>query len=332
MGNLLNQSCKFQTTNNINMLMQKIISSHSVALAVGAFILASTTPGHSASVVYEGFDGYTVGTTISGGLGGSGWAAAWATGSGAFIGTNVAGSLGYTDAFGDLLQTAGGSIEVGSPAGNGGTTASPNRTMPINLSGGTGTTPGAGGTYWISFLYQKLNLDVGTRPYFRQSNFGLFQGTSERMAFGGPNTSATVNNNISLWGNAGPSGSAPLQADAYPITQDTTFFMLMKVGTDGTTATDTAYVWVNWTDLLTEPDNSAATLVDAAVDLSGVNTFRFQAGNMNANGSNAWFRVDELRVGTTFSDVSVVPEPGSVALIVFGGFALIATVGRQSRK
>ena len=310
--------------------MQKRILSYLVGPAVGVLILAGTTSGRATLVVYEGFDGYQVATTISGGTGGSGWSAAWATGSGAFLGTNVAGSLGYTDSFGNSLLTIGGSIEVGSPSGDSGTTASPNRTMPVNLSGGTGTTPGAGGTYWISFLYEKLNLDPGTRPYLRQANFGLFQGTSERMAFGAPNTSATVTNNISLWGNAGPSGSAPLQAEAYPITENTTFFMLMKVVTDGTTAADTAFVWVNWPDLLNEPDNSTATLVNTAVDLSGVNTLRFQAGNMNANGSNAWFRVDELRVGTSFADVSVVPEPGPVVLLALGSLALFATLGRGS--
>ena len=73
---------------------------------------------------------------------------------------------------------------------------------------------------------------------------------------------------------------------------------------DGSTAADTAYVWINWTNLTVEPDISTANLTNNEVDLSSVNTLRFQAGNLNSTGSNAVFQVDELRVGTAFADVT----------------------------
>ena len=36
------------------------------------------------------------------------------------------------------------------------------------------------------------------------------------------------------------------------------------------------------------------------MDLSGSAVVRFQGGGLNGSGSNAWFQVDEIRVGTTF--------------------------------
>src|SRR2546422_205326 len=83
-------------------------------------ILATANSAKASSVAYEPFDSYTAGTTISGGAGGSGFAAAWLTGSGAFIGTNVSGGLSYVDTFGNTLVTSGGSMQVGSPFGDGG--------------------------------------------------------------------------------------------------------------------------------------------------------------------------------------------------------------------
>src|SRR5262249_52970515 len=154
-------------------------------------------------------------------------------------------------------------------------------------------------TVWISFLYKRLNFVTGTLPFLREANFGLFEGGSERMDVAGPNTSATVSNMLSVWGNSTHNASMPFQAPDYPIQQGVTYFILMKAVTDGSTTNDTAYVWFNWTNLVAEPDVSTATLVQNEVNLSSVNTLRFQAGNLNASGSNACFQVDELRVGTT---------------------------------
>jgi hypothetical protein len=270
------------------------------------FALApSLLTSHASLLAYEGFD-YPNGTTIAGQSGGAGWTNAWATGGGTFMGTNTAGSLSYTDASGHSLQTSGGSLVVGNPAGSSGTHATPNRPLNINLSGGAGTTAGPGGTIWISFLYQRLNFDLGTLPYLRQANFGLFQGSSEMASIGGPNTSATVSNVLSVWGTGSATHvvGSPFQAANYPINNGSTYFILVKVVTDNTNTADTAYLWFNWTNLLVEPDISTAAIVENEINLSGVNTLRFQAGNANANGSNAVFQVDELRVGTTFGEVA----------------------------
>ncbi|MGA2789013.1 MAG: immunoglobulin domain-containing protein, partial [Verrucomicrobiota bacterium] len=265
------------------------------AAVITALVLCTTNRAKATLLAYEGFN-YPAGTGISGQSGGFGWAGAWATGgAGNLLGTNVAAGLSYTDLAGQSLMTTNGSLVVGNPAGPTATTATPNRTLSSTL---------AGGTYWISFLYQRLNFDLGTLPYLRQANLGLFAGSGERADIGGPNTSATVSNVFSAWGTGTHNVYAPFQTPNYPINNGTTYFILIKVVADGSTAADTSYVWINWTNLTVEPDISTANLVNNEVDLSSVNTLRFQAGNLNSSGSNAVFQVDELRVGTAFADVT----------------------------
>lgn len=139
----------------------------------------------------------------------------------------------------------------------------------------------------------------------------MFASGTECADVGGPNTSATVTNVLSVWGSGTHNNALPFQAPGYPINSDSTYFILIKVVADATTAADTAYVWFNWTNLLVEPDIATASLTNNEVDLSSVNILRFQAGNLNSSGSNAVFQVDELRVGTTFADVT----PNAVAVL-----------------
>jgi hypothetical protein len=83
-----------------------------------------------------------------------------------------------------------------------------------------------------------------------------------------------------------------------------TTFILIKVVTDGTTAPDTAHVWFNPQDLTVEPTVATADITDGEVDLSSEHTVLLWADGLSGNGANAAFQVDELRVGTTFADVT----------------------------
>ena len=279
---------------------------------VGLLAGISLDRAHAALLAYEGFD-YTNNTTIAGQAGGSLWTNAWASGTSQGLATNVAGSLGYTDVNGRSLQTSGGSLVVGNPGGSTATTANPNRAINGNLSGGTNTAAGPGRTNWISFLYKRLNFIPG--PYFRQANLGLFEGGTERADVGAPNTGATVTHHLSVWGSGAHNQAAPFQATDFPITSGATYFILMKTVTDGGTNVDAAYFWFNWTNLLVEPSISTATLTNNEVNLSPVTNLRFQCGNANASGSNAVMQVDELRVGTTFDDVTPSFVSGSAPFI-----------------
>jgi hypothetical protein len=305
----------------------------STLLAVSLTLIAA----HSAranSLTYEGFD-YpgSIDQTVGGLNGGSGWAAAWASGSGAWIGTNIAGTLSYVDSFGHSLAVAGNKLGVGSPiipmVPN--TTASPNRAMlnassPYTTLGAlAAANPTEVGTVWISFLYQHPT--QAANPFFRQSNLGLFQGSGEKLDVGGPNTSATINNNLSLWssGGAHPSGT-PLQSSVSVFSANAQLIVL-KLNLDTTTAADGVQVWFNPADItaLGSADLSSA----AEVDVSGVNTFRTQSGNANANGDNAYWFADELRVGYTAADVLPIPEPALTYLAGLGALALLLRLRRQ---
>jgi hypothetical protein len=287
-------------------------------------------------LAYEDFN-YPAGTTVSGLSGSSpdsfGWANPWATsGSGVFFGTNTPGSLSYSDLNSHTLNGNAGSLIVGTYPAPPNTTATPNRNLPfVGPTNTLGSIAAAnGGSVWISFMYLRLGPSTGA-PFFRQANLGFFRGVTatgsggtETFDVGAPNTSATVNNFMSVWGNAGPSAAAPLQSTV-PVFTATPTFVLMHLVVDNTTATDSAYVWFNPADISIQPGDGTATLTDASVDLSFVNNIRLQAGNGNANGTNSLFQADEIMVGNTFADVTTippVPEPSALPLATLGGAAL----------
>jgi len=326
------------------MRRQKTITPpRSVPALFGCALLAGMVGVSSARaqvLAYEDFN-YGAGTSIAGLSGGDsfGWANPWASsGSGVFFGTNTPGNLSYTDLNSHTLTGQGGSLIVGSytPAAN--TTATPNRNLPFVGATNTLGSIAAGnladpGSVWISFMYLRLAGQPNGLPFVRQSNLGFFRGVTttggggtEIFDVGGPNTSATVNNNMSVWGNAGPSGSAPLQSSV-SVNSATPIFVLMHLVVDNTAAADTAYVWFNLADISTKPADGTATLTDTSVDLSAVNNLRFQAGNGNANGTNALFQADELIVGNTFGDVTTIPtipEPSTFALVGISAALLLA--------
>src|SRR5262249_60479521 len=74
---------------------------------------------------------------------------------------------------------------------------------------------------------------------------------------------------------------------------------------------DTCYAWFDLNPALlgdngNTPNVLTADLVFNAADFSSVNALRFQAGNHNSNGTNAFFTADELRLGTSFASVTPV--------------------------
>jgi hypothetical protein len=310
-------------------------------LALSALLVAGSA---NAQFVYEGFNYDPAATMPSGfasnninGLnGGTGFQNAWGipNASGNPWGQIVAG-LNYTDASGHALVTSGNALQVGTN-GNFASASTPQRIF-TNISSAANLgllAAGNSGVIWMSFLYQREG-DPNGAPFFRQSNLGLFQGTSEKLDVGGPNTSATVNNNLSLWstGTGGHPGTAPLQSSTSVFSSGAQFIVL-ELTVDTTTANDGVSVWFNPTDL---SNLGAPTLTSTAeVDLSGVNDLRFQAGGSNANGTNALFLADELRIGYTAGDVtpfvSTVPEPTSIAFATVAGISLYVWRRRRSYR
>jgi hypothetical protein len=308
--------------------MQKYLTRISVLTV--SMSLASAFSACAQSIAYEGFsypDGTQLfGTTPGQGDGGSGWATPWSATSAA-IATNTASGLSYGN-----LTTHGGGVVMGNPTSlTFGTTASSQRLLPNTL--GSLATAGSG-TIWISFLYENWSTDNNGLSGFREAKLALFSGATtnangsanvngtERLDAGSPNTyAAGASDTLSLWsgstfvssGIATPRGATP--AD--------TVLILMELLVDNTSAADTAYAWFNPNLSLGAPGVGSAISLNT-VDLSGVNALRFQAGNANANGPNAVFKADELRVGYSFADIAPVPEPMPLALVGLGSLALLA--------
>jgi len=305
-------------------------------LPLAATLILSALPARATLLAYDGFD-YTAGTGIAGQSGGTGWIGPWISGGNFVFGTNVAGSLAYTDPQGNTLLTAGGSMVAGNWTSSSAST--PSRTL-ANFAGETyGTNWLANGTYWISFLAQRIGPSNATQPYYaRQGSFVMFangnataQG-NERFDVGRPNTNnywGTPYDTWSVWAVNGIGGytntSGAPETTSYALNSATYVLIELVTGTTNGYLPDTAYVWFNWTNLTIQPDISTAILVETnQVDLSTINQFRFQMNGFNTVGTNAMMQVDELRIATTFGEVAPVPEPAAVALSALGGFALLA--------
>jgi hypothetical protein len=263
----------------------------------------------SGQFCYDGFD-YVGGTSVGGQTGGSGWSGAWQTKAACMIATNTATGLTYGN-----LRTAGGALQVGYPqpgVPGGSTTATPQRVLPATLGTMAATN---GNVLWISFLMYNRVYPTMPGKYYRQSNLGLWSGASgsstlgsEVLDLGMPNGSATVTTNFGVW--TSPTASTPIMSSV-PAFSTNVQLVVLRLNVDNTANIDTIYAWFNVNPSLlgnnsNTPGISTANLTNSAVDLSSVNALRFQAGNNNANGTNAFFTVDELRFGATFAAATPV--------------------------
>jgi len=308
-----------------------VLTRYGLPVAAGTLLLATIFTVRAQQIAYEGFD-YLADTQLFGNSGGYGWATPWSA-AGTSITTNSSSGL----SFGTLPATGGGLV-VGYPFGyptSGGQTANAQRLLP-DTAGNLAAS--SSGRMWISFLYQNWNTDQAGLPGFREAKFILFSGATtnatgnanvngtERLDVGSPNTySAGASDTLTLWqGSTYSSSGIPTPRGNFPTT---TVFVLMRLDVDASTAADTAYAWFS-PSLISEPDTSSAVSFNLQ-DLSGVNAVRFQAGNLNSNGTNAVFKVDELRIGHTFADVITVPEPSTIILMVLGGLALLVLRPKQ---
>lgn len=307
----------------------------SMTLASVAFLVGSSFCAQAQLISYDGFD-YTPDTSVANGSGGTGWGATWGNVADAAsaLATNTSTGLSYGG-----LVTSGGAVIVGNPVGTTGTTAQPQRQLPDTFNNLVG---GAGGTIWVSFLYQNLNNDLTGLLGFRETGLRLMSGSStnaggwsnrngtDRLDAGSPNTYPTGANfdQLTLWtgstfgtnGFATPRGPDPAN----------TVFIVLRLDFDNTTAADTGYAWFN-PSLGLEPLLSTA-VTNTAADLTSVNALRFQSGNQNGNGTNAVWILDEVRVGLSWADVSPIPEPTVFVLGGLGALALLLRKRGRSRN
>jgi len=273
--------------------------------AIAGAICAALLCGHNANadlIAYEGFD-YPDGADLSGQFGGTGFGAAWTATSGD---TAVAASLQYIDAMGNVLASSG---NHGHYTGAGGT-SSPFRDLPI-IRGDDGTTS------WVSFVGQRLGDKIGDPPhYLRGTNISLFNRTlpasTEQLAIG-QGTGRTED----TWSFI-PDGAA-----ASTVASDDPFdvLSLVVVRIDHLPGNDNAYMFVN-PILGVEPDIANADAVSLGAFDYSFNSVRPFAGNTQAANGTGEIQLDEIRIGTTYNDVTPVPEPAQLTVLALGALAL----------
>lgn len=293
------------------------------AKSVAAAILAAAPAAQAALIAYEGFDYspatvYTgtdgVGESILGYNGGTGWGAAWAnnpalTNAGASM--VAASGLTYSSG-GNTLVSAGYSAADNSGGAHsnqrqwfttGGTSKAVNTIMPAS-------------SIWFSVLIRPVSATSAIRfdPFARTIS-GADAGTGFIFNVAATPTIAAqvgvkTDSPTTVLGTAG--GGVTLVVGRVDFTNYDTAVTDSAGSTNGT-----VYIWANPAIGGSVPLDTAASSINGGVVLSnGLLTTR----------SNSGYRgmFDEFRVGTTFADVTPVPEPTILGLAGLAGTFLMS--------
>jgi hypothetical protein len=266
--------------------------------------------------VYEPFD-YPAGEDLLGKNGGTGFTGAWRMGTAAIpVNSAViqAGSLTYPG-----LPTAGNSVLMSGAGGN----------LEIfrnfnNIAGADGTTT------WISLIGQRLgpvqNPAVNpNNPYPRGVNISFYNTEGfavhgrEQFAIG--NSSGATTNDWAFIGHGQVANIVPSVSPAVPFGGAPPAFVVVRIDHHGppnvdnpagqdTGNSDDVYLFINPNPMV-EPLTSTANAQRlggpaTTFDYSGLDYFRPFVGNLNGANPHGELLWDELRIGSTYSDVTGV--------------------------
>ncbi len=226
-------------------------------------------------------------------VGSSGFSAAW---------TNS-----LTQSTGDLAAEAGGlnaSLLQGSALDGQATTAGTDTDRAVYRP--FTTPPTASTSYYFSFL---LNSPTGNQSYFGLSSLL----SRDDLPSNGVTAGVSLANEIVLRVNS--TNSVLLSSANYMV--NTTYFVLVEIQNNiaGTDTINASVYSSSATDLSSPLGTIAGATGEVSSGLSHLGFFQDTSANGGLN-------VDEFRLGTTISDVTAVPEPSTVALLL-GGFGLL---------
>ncbi|NTU54500.1 MAG: hypothetical protein HGA97_12570 [Chlorobiaceae bacterium] len=259
-------------------------------------MLLAPAPAHAALIAYEGFD-YVPGSDIRGQSGGSGWAtgSSWAgydpsaTWPGLITSSGL--SFGKLDIQGKALTTATTPGTIPPPS-----SALYWRNLPQFGQEGS--------TLYVSFLF---------RP---EPEFGYYGGINLTDEFGngifvGKSGASGYNN----YGLEGPLND--IESSGVPVATGETDLIILKA--QFLAGNDIYSIFVNPALDGVEPGAASAskTDFDPGNPLIGTTFIFNNYGN---------YTIDEIRIGTTYADVTPIPEPGTLTMIAFG---LSVIIGRN---
>ncbi len=292
-------------------------------------LFACATQASAALLIYEGFD-YAAGVNgMNGQNGGTGFTAAWDNGNADV----TAGSMGFTDGGGRSLNTSGNRmfVDASGTLGTVGTTIAQFRSIATAVDGA------AGNTLYISLLGQQLS-GAGRAMNFAfftdVANNGIYS-SQERISVGhgtnAPTAAGPFTWGAFVFGN-GNNGALPQvigsNYSASSINDST--FVVLKIEVDASGLDDRFSLFVN-PSLSAEGVPAVSFLRDSLVSLSEIDRIRPFAGGSNTTLAPAPSDFDELRIGTSWADVTpftLVPEPGAATM---GMLALMGLLVRRRR-
>jgi hypothetical protein len=268
----------------------------STLIPAAAMMLAGASLASGIIIAYEGFDF----TDTSGGITGSGSGTGWAAG-------------GWQDAD-NKFQTPTGSLLTNSADFNAESVG--NRVIGDlaggnnNLSRQLAAQRGASDITYIGFAYQMNRTGANEGLYFNlatsQQNPNATGDMRIRVLRDATDTSLS---DISFW--SGSAWTVIAENQAFNVGDVNRFVLEVNASTDAWK------IWIN-------PETQASASFSPSI-ASGAFDW------LNFSGSwNNW-ALDEVRVGTSFESVAVVPEPSTYAALC-GALALVGVMLRRRRK
>ena len=283
---------------------------------LGAALAATLASSASAALIaYEGFDySESVGTSITGLNGGTGWDEAYpAPGGGTLL---LANGLAYSGT--NALATVGKSVNFVA-----------NSNMSTGRDWADSTSAVASGTYYYSFQIDPVAAARGTLIIMKTTGSGDGQN-----GFGIRLDNNAGNPQFKAWSPHQAGGANIDFAGGY----GSTYFVVGKITIvqSGTSTNSIAVFNSTGTIPLTEPTFASSVSrawVDAAAASTQGDTLRTTLSG-RAFSNNTGYRIDEIRIGETYADVaSAIPEPSSFAALAgLGALGFIATRRRQQAK
>ncbi len=281
-------------------------------LLAGALLalLLAALPARAALTVYEGFasTNYTAGQlsgqspTVTGFV-----TNAWSGNTNISAG-GASQALTYSNIISD---NTGGSY---STAVGGKTTRAMSTILGGNGVSGTNT-------YYISLMMQVSTVASNNyRAFELESQFN-----NRNFQFGAAADTDSIN-----WGMRVTTATTTYLTNVSAVTAVTneTVFAVLKLRYSSAANDDAVDLWVNPSDLSSEAGSTNF------VTISGFDFLHNSAKNIvfssySGTGTASW---DEMRVGSTWADVTPVPEPSTVALLGLTGIAAIAYRIRRNRR
>lgn len=283
-----------------------------LSLTVAAF------PAKASLVIHDAFDEPT--TTVSTTSAPAGWVTDEPANAGANHGYVKSGSLSYPG----LEASTGNSFGLGDK------TADYTRTLSV-------PTLGDGDAVYVSFLIE-LNSPLDSFASGSLRLWNSANGTGGGLQVGWGTSDHTTNKMGFSLSDRNRDFSSAVSADlqktgeVYDIA-DTTHFVVMGYNRGANAGSSSVSLWV-------DPTNFGGTAPTETITYSDIASFTH--GDMadwdrleyisNGSGSapTGGFSLDEIRVGTTWADVTPIPEPSSLVLL-FGAFAALAAACRRRR-